>query len=232
MQPMLTGGGCNSTGDACLRARAFLYAARRTLGARRNRRSGRWAGSFSVCSSPSLLFFISIYNRLVGGRNAYKNAFAQIDVQLTRRHDLIPNLVETAKGYMKHERETLEAVIAARNSAVSGLKSAAAESGRSGRGPAACGRRERAERRARPAVRARRGVSGPEGEPEHDAAVRGADLDGEQGRVRPPGVQRRGDELQQRARECSRTASSPACSRSGRRSCSRSSRRRSAPCRR
>jgi LemA protein len=74
-------------------------------------------------------FFISIYNRLVGGRNAYKNAFAQIDVQLTRRHDLIPNLVETAKGYMKHERETLEAVIAARNVAVTGLKTAAANPG-------------------------------------------------------------------------------------------------------
>jgi LemA protein len=72
------------------------------------------------------VFFISIYNRLVGGRNAYKNAFAQIDVQLTRRHDLIPNLVETAKGYMKHERETLEAVITARNAAVTGLKNAAA----------------------------------------------------------------------------------------------------------
>jgi LemA protein len=74
-------------------------------------------------------FFISIYNRLVAGRNGYKNAFAQIDVQLTRRHDLIPNLVETARGYMKHERETLEAVIAARNSAVAGLKNAAANPG-------------------------------------------------------------------------------------------------------
>jgi LemA protein len=74
-------------------------------------------------------FFISIYNRLVSGRNAYKNAFAQIDVQLTRRHDLIPNLVETAKGYMKHERETLEAVISARNAAVTGLKTAAANPG-------------------------------------------------------------------------------------------------------
>ena len=74
-------------------------------------------------------FFVSIYNRLVAGRNAYKNAFAQIDVQLTRRHDLIPNLVETAKGYMKHERETLEAVISARNAAVSGLKNAAANPG-------------------------------------------------------------------------------------------------------
>jgi LemA protein len=72
-----------------------------------------------------VLFAVSIYNRLVAGRNQYKNAFAQIDVQLTRRHDLIPNLVETAKGYMSHERETLEAVINARNIAVSGLKAAA-----------------------------------------------------------------------------------------------------------
>jgi LemA protein len=74
-----------------------------------------------------VLFGIVIYNRLVAGRNRYKNAFAQIDVQLTRRHDLIPNLVETAKGYIKHERETLEAVTAARTAAVSGLKAAAAD---------------------------------------------------------------------------------------------------------
>jgi LemA protein len=74
-------------------------------------------------------FVVSLYNRLVGARNGYKNAFAQIDVQLTRRYDLIPNLVETAKGYMKHERETLEAVITARNSAMSGLKAAAANPG-------------------------------------------------------------------------------------------------------
>ena len=73
----------------------------------------------------AVAFAISIYNRLVTGRNRFKNAFAQIDVQLTRRHDLIPNLVETAKGYMKHERETLEAVITARNTAVAGLKNAA-----------------------------------------------------------------------------------------------------------
>jgi|SRR5688572_3914208 len=64
-----------------------------------------------------VLFVVSLYNRLVSLRNRFKNAFAQIDVQLTRRYDLIPNLVETAKAYMKHERETLEAVIAARNSA-------------------------------------------------------------------------------------------------------------------
>ena len=75
----------------------------------------------------AVLFAITIYNRLVTGRNRFKNAFAQIDVQLTRRYDLIPNLVETAKGYMKHERETLEAVINARNTAVSGLKAAAAD---------------------------------------------------------------------------------------------------------
>ena len=70
-----------------------------------------------------------IYNRLVSLRNRYKNSFAQIDVQLKRRYDLIPNLVETAKGYLKHERETLEAVITARNQAVSGLQSAAAQPG-------------------------------------------------------------------------------------------------------
>jgi len=79
-----------------------------------------------------VFFFVSIYNRLVSSRNAYKNAFAQIDVQLTRRYDLIPNLVETAKGYMKHERETLEAVITARNAAMSGLKNAAANPGDAG----------------------------------------------------------------------------------------------------
>jgi LemA protein len=78
-----------------------------------------------------LLAFLAIglYNGLVTARNAYKNAFAQIDVQLTRRHDLIPNLVETAKGYLAHERNTLEAVITARNAAVSGLKAAAANPG-------------------------------------------------------------------------------------------------------
>ncbi len=67
---------------------------------------------------------ISAYNGLVKRRNAYKNAFAQIDVQLTRRHDLIPNLVETAKGYMKHERETLDAVIRARSGAVNAQEAA------------------------------------------------------------------------------------------------------------
>ena len=74
-------------------------------------------------------FVVALYNRLVGARNNYKNAFAQIDVQLTRRYDLIPNLVETAKGYMAHERETLEAVIRARAAAVTGLAAAKADPG-------------------------------------------------------------------------------------------------------
>lgn len=76
-----------------------------------------------------VFFGIAIYNRLVTARNGFRNAFAQIDVQLTRRYDLIPNLVETARGYLKHERETLEAVIAARNTAMSGLKAMAADPG-------------------------------------------------------------------------------------------------------
>ncbi len=74
-----------------------------------------------------VIWVVGIYNRLVAGRNAFKNAFAQIDVQLTRRYDLIPNLVEVAKGYIKHERETLEAVIQARNQAFAGLKAASAD---------------------------------------------------------------------------------------------------------
>ena len=72
---------------------------------------------------------VSIYNRLVALRNRFKNAFAQIDVQLKRRYDLIPNLVEAAKGYLAHERQTLEAVIAARGAAVSASQRAAASPG-------------------------------------------------------------------------------------------------------
>jgi LemA protein len=76
-----------------------------------------------------LLWVVMSYNGLVRARNAFKNAFAQIDVQLQRRFDLIPNLVETAKAYMAHERETLEAVTNARAAAVAGLQSAQANPG-------------------------------------------------------------------------------------------------------
>ena len=78
----------------------------------------------------ALIFYgVSIYNSLVALRNRYQNAFAQIEVQLKRRYDLIPNLVETAKAYMSHERDTLEAVVQARQGAMAGLASAAAKPG-------------------------------------------------------------------------------------------------------
>jgi LemA protein len=82
---------------------------------------------FLVIVAIIVFWLISIYNGLVGLRNQFKNAFSQIDVQLKRRYDLIPNLVETAKGYMKHERETLEAVIAARNMAYTAAQKAASD---------------------------------------------------------------------------------------------------------
>ncbi len=87
---------------------------------------------FLVIIAAIILYIISIYNSLVTLRNRFKNSFAQIEVQLKRRYDLIPNLIETAKGAMAHERETLEAVIAARNAAAQGLANAAANPGDAG----------------------------------------------------------------------------------------------------
>jgi LemA protein len=89
------------------------------------------AFAIGVVAAIALLaiFAVATYNGLVAKRNRYKNAYAQIDVQLKRRYDLIPNLVETVKGYMKHERETLEAVIQARNMAVSAAQAAAQSPG-------------------------------------------------------------------------------------------------------
>jgi len=84
---------------------------------------------FLVILAALVFWVVSIYNKLVAFKNRFENGFAQIEVQLKRRYDLIPNLVETAKGYMSHERETLEAVIAARNQAMAGLKAAAADPG-------------------------------------------------------------------------------------------------------
>ena len=87
-------------------------------------------GIVLLIALAALLFYgVAIYNRLVALANRYRNAFAQIEVQLKRRHELIPNLVETAKAYMRHERETLEAVTVARNQAISGLQSASKHPG-------------------------------------------------------------------------------------------------------
>jgi LemA protein len=86
-----------------------------------------WTIGILVVLAVIVFWLIGMYNNLVNLRNRVRNGFSQIDVQLTRRYDLIPNLIEAVKGYMSHERGTLEAVVNARNSAVAGLKQAAAD---------------------------------------------------------------------------------------------------------
>ena len=155
---------------------------------------------------------VGIYNQLVALKNRFQNAFSQIEVQLKRRYDLIPNLVETVKGYMAHEKGTLEAVIQARNQAVSGLSSAAANPG----DPAAMQALASAEQ----------GLSGALGRlfalaeayPDLKANQNMAQLTEEitstenQRGLRPPGVQRRGDAVQHLPPELPAGDLSPACS--------------------
>ena len=151
-----------------------------------------------------VLFLVMMYNALVILRNRYKNAFAQIDVQLKRRYDLIPNLVETVKGYMSHERETLEAVIKARNSAVN----AGPEGRRRARRPAAMQELDQAEAQLTGSLG--RLMAFAEAYPDLKANQNMLALQEEltahreQDRLLPPGLQRRGHDLQHRARDVSR----------------------------
>ena len=160
----------------------------------------------------AVLYGVGIYNQLIALKNRFENAFSQIEVQLKRRYDLIPNLVETVKGYMGHERGTLEAVIQARNQAVGGLQRAAANPG-DPPGHAGLGRRGiRADRRAGPDVRLGRGLSRPQGQSEHGPAHRRDHLDREQSGLRPAGVQRRRDRSTTPTARVSHRSSSPTCS--------------------
>ena len=148
-----------------------------------------------------LAFAIGGFNKLVTLRNRYKNAYAQIDVQLKRRYDLIPNLVEIAKGYIKHERETLENVTKARNIAYAASQRRRRQSRGRRHHEEPDFRRKRTGRHAGPPDDGFGTVSRPEGQPEHDAAHRGTDIHGKQNLLRPAVVQRLGHGLQSTDRE-------------------------------
>src|SRR4051812_3938355 len=111
------------------------------------------------------LFVIATYNRLVALRNRFKNAFSQIDVQLKRRYDLIPNLVETVKGYMKHESGTLEAVIQARNSAATAGRTAAQKPGDASAMTGLAGAQGQVQRAPRPPFAGGGGLPPPQANP-------------------------------------------------------------------
>src|SRR5690349_1734686 len=137
------------------------------------------------------LWLMMTYNGLVALRQRCRQAFSDIDVQLKQRHDLIPNLVETVKGYATHERTTLDAVVAARNAAMAA------------HGPTAQAQAEGMLQRAAPAVRPGRGLSRPQGQPELPAAAGRAVGSGEQNRGGSAVLQQRGGGVQRIRRELS-----------------------------
>jgi hypothetical protein len=150
----------------------------------------------------AIMFVVGIYNALVTLRNRYKNAYSQIDVQLKRRYDLIPNLVETAKGYLAHERGTLEAVITARNAAVTANTRAAQNPGDASAMKELSGA-ETAYRSIGPFVCSVGGLSRPQGKHDHVELDGRTDFHGKQSLIRAPGVQRLGYDVQHTTRNVS-----------------------------
>ncbi len=148
-----------------------------------------------------LMWIVGAYNRLVALRNRFKNAYAQIDVQLKRRYDLIPNLVETAKGYIKHERGTLEAVVAARNAASAANVRAAQNPGDAAAMKELSGAETALTGTLGRLFAVAEAYPGPEGQHDDDGPDGRADLDREQSRLRPAGLQRLGHGLQHPARD-------------------------------